>query len=136
MRLREHFFNIPARPRLGILQVLHFTSPAELETALAALTPKAGRDHAIDAVLVDSRADSAPGGTGLTFDWAAARSIFQRHAPHLRLIAAGGLNPENVADAMRTLAPWGADVVSGVERAPGKKDAERLHAFVRAARSA
>ncbi len=135
LRLREHFAGIPARPRLGILQVLHFISPAELEAALAALTPAAGRDHAIDAVLVDSRAGSAPGGTGVAFDWAAARAIFQRYAPHLRLIAAGGLRPENVAEAMRTLTPWGADVVSGVESAPGKKDAERLRAFVREARS-
>ena len=136
LRLREHFAGIPARSRLGILQVLHFSSAAELEASLALLTPATGRDHAIDAVLVDSRVGSAVGGTGISFDWAAARSIFLKHAPHLRLLAAGGLRPDNVAEAIRTLAPWGVDVVTGVESAPGKKDAERVRAFVRAARSA
>ena len=135
LRLREHFSRIPARPRLGILQVLHFTDAAELEAALEALYAGSGRDHAVDAALIDSRIGDAVGGTGTPFDWAAARSVFQKHAPHLRLLAAGGLRPENVAEAIHTLAPWGVDVVSGVESAPGKKDPERVRAFVRAARA-
>jgi len=53
-----------------------------------------------------------------------------------RLIVAGGLNPENVSEAMGALQPWGVDVVSGVEREPGRKDPEKLKAFVAAVRRA
>ncbi len=132
MRLRTHFAGIPGRPRLGILQVLHFSTAAGLEAELATLR----RDHAVDAVLVDSRTATAVGGTGRSFDWAAARGAFRKTAPHLRLLAAGGLEPGNVAEAIRTLAPWGVDAVSGVESTPGRKDAERVRAFVTAARAA
>jgi len=132
LRLREHFSEIPARPRLGILQVLHFTTAEELASELDALH----QDHAIDAVLIDSRTGTAPGGTGRTFDWEAARETFRRNAPHLRLLAAGGLSPENVAEAIHTLQPWGVDVVTGVESAPGRKDPERVRTFVASARAA
>jgi phosphoribosylanthranilate isomerase len=47
-----------------------------------------------------------------------------------KLVAAGGLNPENVAQAIATLRPWGVDVVSGVEAAPGRKDPEKVRAFI------
>ena len=60
---------------------------------------------------------------------AEARSSFLRAAPHLRLIAAGGLAPENVKQAIQILRPWGVDVVSGVESAPGKKDPARVLGF-------
>lgn len=128
--------------RIGILSVLHLdldasndpaASPAgALEDQLAALA----RDHAVDAALVDSRTASAAGGTGLTFNWQAVQRSFVRMAPHLRIIAAGGLRPENVADAIDTLHPWGVDVVTGVEAAPGRKDPARVTAFIRNAREA
>jgi len=60
--------------------------------------------------------------------------MFRRIAPQLRLIAAGGLNPDNVAEAIRTLTPWGVDVATGVEAAPGRKDPARVQAFTRNAR--
>jgi phosphoribosylanthranilate isomerase len=84
--------------------------------------------------LIDSRTATAVGGTGVPFDWQAARRSFA--ASHLRLIAAGGLNPENVAEAIHTLQPWGVDVVSGVEKSPGKKDSARVKAFISAAKAA
>jgi len=87
-------------------------------------------------VLVDTCVAGKQGGTGIVFDWTAARAGFLREAPHLRLIAAGGLHPENVRHAIRILEPWGVDVSSGVEASPGKKDAQRMAAFVRAARQA
>ena len=62
--------------------------------------------------------------------------LFRRVAPQLRLIAAGGLNPDNVAEAIRTLTPWGVDVATGVEAAPGRKDPARVAAFIRNAREA
>ena len=132
LRLREHFAEIPARPRLGILQVLHFTTPVKLERELESLR----QDHAVDAVLVDSRTSAAVGGTGTSFDWNAAAATFRRTAPHLRLLAAGGLSPGNVAEAICALHPWGVDVVTGVESAPGRKHPERVRAFIAAARSA
>ena len=83
----------------------------------------------VDAWLLDSGA-----GSGKTFDWQAARA--QVDDSQRRLIIAGGLTPENVGDAIHTFNPWGVDVVSGVESAPGRKDPEKLKAFVAAVRRA
>jgi len=66
------------------------------------------------------------GGTGKTFDWKQARGL----AAYGHIILAGGLTPENVAEAIRTAHPAAVDVASGVERAPGKKDARKLRAFL------
>lgn len=129
LRLREHFAQLPYR--LGILRVLHYKAH-EFDRELA----ESSRDRALDAVLVDSSTARAVGGTGTSFDWLAAQSSFLRAAPHLRLIAAGGLAPENVKQAIHTLRPWGVDVVSGVESAPGKKDPARVLAFIRSAQQA
>jgi phosphoribosylanthranilate isomerase len=85
-------------------------------------------------VLVDSKVGSAGGGTGVSFDWTAARNVFQEAAPQLRIVAAGGLRPENVGEAICALNPWGVDVASGVEAGPGEKDPEKLRAFLRAAK--
>ncbi len=129
-RVRSYFSAVEGRKRLGLLQVLHF-GPG-FDAQLASLR----QDHSVDAVLVDSRTAAVEGGTGLRFDWAAAGGSFLRAAPHLRLIAAGGLAPENVAEAIAALRPWGVDVVTGVEAAPGRKDAARVRAFVERARKA
>jgi phosphoribosylanthranilate isomerase len=92
-------------------------------------------DPSTDAVLVDSYSLTTRGGSGQKFDWGlAAVTLFQ--TTNMRKVAAGGLTPENVAEAIATLRPWGVDVVSGVEAAPGRKDAEKVRAFVRSARGA
>jgi phosphoribosylanthranilate isomerase len=75
------------------------------------------------------------GGTGVAVDWDAARGLIFDAAGPLKFIAAGGLTPENVAEAIATLRPWGVDVVSGVEAAPGRKDAAKVRAFVERARA-
>jgi phosphoribosylanthranilate isomerase len=95
-------------------------------------------DPSFDAILVDSRSATAPGGTGQAFDWhAAGATLFQNAKARKRaLIAAGGLTPENVAEAIRILRPWGVDVASGVESSPGRKDPEKLRAFINNARAA
>lgn len=129
-RLRNHFAAIPARERLGLLRVMHYAS--DFDTQLRELQ----QDHAVDAALIDSRTAKAVGGTGVAFDWRAAQTSFIRNAPHLRLIVAGGLRPENVAEAIYTLQPWGVDVASGVEAAPGRKDPAKLKAFMSAVRRA
>jgi phosphoribosylanthranilate isomerase len=116
--------------RLKILGVVHFdAATAESQAAVAF-------DSNVDAILVDSRTATAVGGTGKSYDWAEARrSLFER-AEELKLIAAGGLTPENVAEAIATLRPWGVDGVSGVEAVPGRKDAAKVRAFIENARAA
>ena len=82
--------------------------------------------------LLDAAAGLAYGGTGRTFDW---RLIAQRHS-HVPLILSGGLTPENVADGIAAVHPWGVDVASGVESAPGIKDAAKVEAFIAAVHAA
>jgi phosphoribosylanthranilate isomerase len=124
--------DLPAllRDRFGakfrILRVLH-SGPDLFERAMAA-----GGDESVDAFLVDSRTATAVGGTGITFDWGAAEPVFRNSAT--RLVVAGGLSPFNVAEAVRLLRPWGVDVASGVEAEPGRKDPNKVNAFVRNAR--
>jgi phosphoribosylanthranilate isomerase len=130
LRLRDRFGASSAHRRLGIVRVLHYG--AQLEAQLDELR----QDHATDAVLVDSRTAAAVGGTGLSYDWKDARGSFFRSAPHLRLIAAGGLRPENVEEAVYTLQPWGVDVASGVEDSPGRKDAAKVKDFIARAQTA
>ncbi len=88
----------------------------------------------IDAILLDAGSPSQRGGTGQTFDWAAAAPIVARVRAQMPVIIAGGLNPGNVAEAIRLFAPWGVDVVSGVEHETGRKDEAKLRSFVGAAR--
>jgi phosphoribosylanthranilate isomerase len=87
----------------------------------------------VDAVLMDSRTKQGSGGTGVTFDWEAAAPVLRES--RLPVIVAGGLRPENVAEVARVLSPWGVDVSSGVEAAPGLKDAVRMEQFVHTARN-
>jgi phosphoribosylanthranilate isomerase len=83
-------------------------------------------------VLLDAYVKGLPGGTGETFDWAIAREV----ASERKLTLAGGLTPENVADAVREVQPFCVDTASGVESAPGIKDHVRVRAFVERARGA
>lgn len=83
------------------------------------------------ALMIDAYDPNAYGGTGKTADWHAAAAVAQKHPG---LLLAGGLRPENVAAAIQTVQPWGVDVSSGVETAPGRKDHARVRAFIRAAK--
>src|SRR5207302_454366 len=86
---------------------------------------------------LDSGGPAQPGGTGKPFDWAKAAPIAEgMRKGNLKLVVAGGLTPHNVGQAMNILHPWGVDVSSGVEARPGKKDPEKVRAFVRAVREA
>lgn len=76
--------------------------------------------------------EGAASGRGEKVDWARAAAVAQ----HGRMILAGGLSPENVADAVRAVRPFGVDVSSGVESSPGVKDPDRIVKFVKAARAA
>jgi phosphoribosylanthranilate isomerase len=120
-----------------IRTVRYSGDPARFAKDLIALQTVANSDgDKTDAVLVDTCVSGRQGGTGIAFDWNGAGEGFRRGALHLRLIAAGGLRPENVGEAIRTLQPWGVDVSTGVEVSPGRKDAVRVKEFIRAARQA
>jgi phosphoribosylanthranilate isomerase len=79
------------------------------------------------AMLIDAAVKGVYGGSGVTADWTAAAKLAKKYP----LLLAGGLTPENVADAVRQVQPWGVDVASGVESAPGEKDAGKMEKFVK-----
>lgn len=89
-------------------------------------------DFSSEAWLLDSFVAGKHGGTGAVFNWDLAAQAVQRGG---RVILAGGLTPENAAEAVRRVRPYALDVSSGVESAPGKKDAAKVRAFIAAAKS-
>lgn len=97
--------------------------------------PEMGRERYIrkeaPSLLLDASVQGAYGGTGLTADWSAAAEL----AKQCSILLAGGLNPENVAEAVKRVDPWGVDVASGVESSPGCKDVGMMRAFVQAVHS-
>jgi phosphoribosylanthranilate isomerase len=84
------------------------------------------------AVLIDAHAPGQYGGTGRTAPW----NLLADFRPGIPLILAGGLTPENVAEAVRIVRPYAVDVASGVEQSPGRKDAEKMRRFIGSAREA
>lgn len=91
--------------------------------------------YATEWIVLDSASADSFGGTGQTFPWTVARRFILAHPQH-RVILAGGLAPENVTRAVREVRPFGVDVTTGVESAPGQKDHARMRAFIEAARTA
>ncbi len=128
--------------QLGCVQ-LHGDEPPAL---LAQLLPHAykalrvrdasvievARSYPGEHLLLDAYVPGLPGGTGATFDWSVARAI----ARERKVTLAGGLTPDNVAEAVRAVEPYCVDTASGVERSPGIKDDKLVRAFVAAARAA
>ena len=122
---------------LGLAQ-LHGDETPEMLSALEGSAFKAFRGVPPDvngfardgspALLVDASVKGVYGGSGVTADWSAAAELAKRYP----LLLAGGLTPENVAEAVRQVKPWGVDVASGVESGAGEKDASKMKAFVRA----
>lgn len=89
-----------------------------------------------DALLIDTSVRGASGGTGTPFDWNASAPSIRRAAAQIPIVLAGGLNPENVVEAIEILRPGMVDVSSGIESAPGMKDPARMRAFADAVLSA
>jgi len=116
---------------VGLIQTLHWTVGHDTSTSLAMDLRKIVGTGTVKRVLVDSRVGQVSGGTGVAFDWRAARTVLDQYAKELKVIVAGGLRPENVAEAIQQLRPWGVDVVSGVEVSPGRKDPAKLAEFLR-----
>lgn len=136
-----------ANPLFGsqIIQVVKVTKPSLWEVAKTVVSeaisrePRWGNDEreTPDFYLFDTGGQAAPGGTGVSFDWADAMPEIQRYVRnHHKVIVAGGLTSDNVDQAIAILSPFGVDVVSGVEREKGKKDHAKLRAFVQAVREA
>lgn len=94
--------------------------------SLTCLDPIA--DYRLSGCLLDAYSPAAYGGTGQSFNWEIAREAVKRGH---RIVLAGGLTTDNVAEAIRHVQPWGVDVSSGVESAPGKKDAGKMLEFIR-----
>jgi phosphoribosylanthranilate isomerase len=106
--------------------------PVEVRGDLAAVADYAG---VADRLLFDARAPreaTRPGGLGKSFDW----RLLENLDPGVPFMLSGGLDASNVAEALRITRARGVDVSSGVERAPGEKDPDKIRAFVRAARAA
>lgn len=137
---RDRVVETAHRARLRAVQLHGHESPADTHwihqrvsliiKAFAAGDPQLDHadEYAADAFLIDS----ATPGSGEVFDW----SLAEGAPSNRRIILAGGLTPENVADAVRVVRPWGVDVSTGVEAAPGRKDARKMRAFVEAAKAA
>jgi phosphoribosylanthranilate isomerase len=126
--------------RIKIIQTVHWqvdakgTSAAAVGQQLSQELEEIAKQGIAHRILIDSKIGNAGGGTGIPFDWNAARAVFTAAGEGLDLIVAGGLRPDNVAEAIHGLAPWGVDVTSGVEATPGRKSPEKLAAFIKAAR--
>ena len=86
--------------------------------------------YPVSALLLDAWNDQQYGGTGESFNWQLARNL----TGQLPIVLAGGLNPDNVAEAIRVVAPYAVDVSSGVEKSPGEKDHDKIRKFIQQVR--
>ena len=127
-----------------ILLQFHGDEPPEFCTQFGLMSMKAFRirdaeslkkipDYLTDAYLLDAFSSTTLGGTGEKFNWDLAVAAQKFGKP---IFLAGGLTPENVAEAVKKVRPFGVDVSSGVESAPGKKDHAKVKAFIQAAKAA
>ena len=124
----ERVGEIKARFKLPVMKAI----AVETRRDLAAIAIYA---KVADRLLFDARAPrdaTRPGGLGVAFDW----RLLEQLDPGIPFMLSGGLNADNVAEALRITRAPGVDVSSGVERAPGEKDSEKIRAFIRAARAA
>ena len=104
-------------------------SQADLEQAINSyqFKPTNPASSLLPSFLLDAYHPTLYGGTGRVTDWSLAAQVAQRHT----LLLAGSLTPDNVAEAVRTVRPWGVDVSSGVEAEKGRKDHQKVHDFIK-----
>lgn len=113
-------------PPSSLTPIRHWLAFSATEAGIRATMEKSGAE----AFLIDTPAGDERGGTGRTFDWSLVTDLPGR------IVLAGGLGPDNVAQAIRQVRPWGVDACSRLESAPGRKDHALVTEFIRAARSA
>jgi phosphoribosylanthranilate isomerase len=112
---------VARRSGVKVIKAIHVASAADIH---------AGESYRwVDYHLFDRKAKGLPGGTGETFDW----DLLRNHRSEVPTILAGGLKPENVAEAVKIVRPYAVDVASGVEAEPGRKDHAKMAAFYEAA---
>jgi phosphoribosylanthranilate isomerase len=120
----------PAGPRL--VPAFQVRGAEDLDAVDAYLAACRAAGGAVAGVLLDGHAPGLAGGTGRCAPW----ELLAARRPAAPLLLAGGLTPENVAEAVRIVRPDAVDVASGVESAPGRKDHEKMRRFIEAARGA
>jgi phosphoribosylanthranilate isomerase len=124
----------PAVECLGVPKVIPVVAGSSLENSDAFISQ---RPHErIFALLIDAQTNGGFGGTGTKFNWQAAQGAVQGLGLMVPVIVAGGLTELNVSEALELFRPFGVDVSSGVEARPGKKNPEKVRAFVEAVRAA
>ncbi|MBS1123803.1 MAG: Phosphoribosylanthranilate isomerase [Deltaproteobacteria bacterium] len=123
--LAEDLIAVAAATRRPVWKAIAVGAPCDIERL---------ETWPADAILLDTPSP-AKGGTGEIFDWALAKEARQR-SPARLLVLAGGLRTDNVAGAISAVQPWAVDVATGVEAAPGIKDASKVTAFIAAVRAA
>lgn len=118
-----------ALPHLKIIRAVHVTGPEAIAQARAL-------ERRVDALILDTydAATGRGGATGKVHDWAISHQIVERL--RVPVILAGGLTPDNVAEAIRLVRPWAVDVHTGVEDADGTRNADKVRAFVANAKNA
>lgn len=114
-------------PHLKLVQAIHMTDESSLQDAQPF-------EEVVDAILTDSvnQQTGQVGGTGLTHDWGLSRRLVETNS--LPVILAGGLNPDNVAEAIAAVRPFGVDVNSGVKDSNGRKHSAKLAKFIETAK--
>jgi phosphoribosylanthranilate isomerase len=106
-----------------VIKVFAVSSSFDVQTAKA---------YEVEAIMLDTKHNSLRGGTGRVFDWSVAQQV-SKTIP--KLFLAGGLSPENIENAIKTVRPFAVDACSGLEDTPGKKNEERMRVFVNTVRS-
>jgi len=119
------------RARYGV-RVMKVVGVASVADVARARSYSGITDHLLLDAKPPKTTDALPGGNGIGFDWRLVTDL----DPPLTFMLSGGLDPTSVEGAVRAVRPWGVDVASGVERAPGVKDPGKIEAFVRAVRAA
>jgi phosphoribosylanthranilate isomerase len=114
---------VARRSGVKVIKAIHVASAADVHAAEAY--------RSVGYHLFDRRSGNLPGGTGKTFDW----ELLRGHRSEVPAILAGGLRPDNVAEAVEVVRPYAVDVASGVEAEPGRKDHAKMAAFYEAANS-
>lgn len=105
-------------------------SLADAEAQIAPYDAATTRHNTLPQFLIDAYHPTLYGGTGRVTDWTMAAAVAQRHP----IMLAGSLTPDNIAEAIQTVQPWGVDVSSGVEQSKGQKDHAKLRAFIQHAK--
>lgn len=122
----EEIVKIKSRlPYVTVIKAVHVVDKASIDTAKQ-------YSKVADAILLDSKTSERIGGTGLTHDWSISAEIVK--AVDVPVILAGGLNPDNVREAIRVVNPYGVDVNTGTKGVNGFKDPEKIRAFIQNAK--